>query len=479
MAGGGEELKLLGMWASPFALRAKLALSFKGLSYDYVEEDFKNKSDVLLSSNPVHKKVPVLIHKGNPICESQVIVQYIDEVFPDAGVTLLPADPHDRAVARFWAAYIDEKLFSAWILVFRSKTEEEKAEAVKQTFAVVEKLEGALSECSKGKPFFGGDTVGYVDVVLGGFVAWVHAIEEVFGLNQFDAAKTPLLAAWLERFDELDAVKEVMPDIGRLVELAKMRQAQAAGAAAAAAERWIAMAGGGDDLKMLGVYVSPFPLRVKLALSFKGLSFEYVEEDLHNKSDLLVSSNPVHKRTPVLIHNGKPISESMVIVQYLDEAFPGADAALLPSDPLDRAVARFWASYIDDKLFSAWKMVFKGKTEEEKAEGRKQTFAVAETLEGALRECSKGKPFFGGDAVGYVDVALGGFVPWVHAMEELFGLKQFDAAKTPLLAAWLERVGELEAYKAVMPDAGMMIEFKKKQAQEAAAAAAAAAAAEA
>uniref|UniRef100_A0A0E0BCX6 glutathione transferase n=1 Tax=Oryza glumipatula TaxID=40148 RepID=A0A0E0BCX6_9ORYZ len=433
----------------------KAILTFDRHGYDYVEEDFKNKSDVLLSSNPVRKKVPVLIHKGKPICESQVIVQYIDEVFPDAGVTLLPADPHDRAVARFWAAYIDEKLFSAWILVFRSKTEEEKAEAVKQTFAVVEKLEGALSECSKGKPFFGGDTVGYVDVVLGGFVAWVHAIEEVFGLNQFDAAKTPLLAAWLERFDELDAVKEVMPDIGRLVELAKMRQAQAAAAAAAAA----AMAGGGDDLKMLGVYVSPFPLRVKLALSFKGLSFEYVEEDLHNKSDLLVSSNPVHKRTPVLIHNGKPISESMVIVQYLDEAFPGAGAALLPSDPLDRAVARFWASYIDDKLFSAWKMVFKGKTEEEKAEGRKQTFAVAETLEGALRECSKGKPFFGGDAVGYVDVALGGFVPWVHAMEELFGLKQFDAAKTPLLAAWLERVGELEAYKAVMPDAGMMIEI--------------------
>ncbi|XP_052169782.1 probable glutathione S-transferase GSTU6 [Oryza glaberrima] len=227
MAGGGDELKLLGMWASPFALRAKLALSFKGLSYHYVEEDFKNKSELLLSSNPVHKKVPVLIHNGKPICESQVIVQYIDEVFPDAGVTLLPADPHDRAVARFWASYIDEKLFGAWIPVFRGKTEEEKAEGVKQTFAVAEKLEGALSECCKGKPFFGGDTVGYVDVVLGGFVAWVHAIEEVFGLNQFDAAKTPLLAAWLERFDELDAAKEAMPDIGRLVELEKMRQAQA------------------------------------------------------------------------------------------------------------------------------------------------------------------------------------------------------------------------------------------------------------
>uniref|UniRef100_A0A0E0F075 Glutathione S-transferase n=1 Tax=Oryza meridionalis TaxID=40149 RepID=A0A0E0F075_9ORYZ len=239
MAGGGDELKLLGMWASPFALRAKLALCFKGLSYDYVEEDFKNKSDLLLSSNPVHKKVPVLIHNGKPICESQVIVQYIDEVFPDAGVTLLPADPHDRAVARFWAAYIDEKKQDRGGEGGGGEADVrgggETGGSTERTFAVAEKLEGALSECSKGKPFFGGDTVGYVDVVLGGFVAWVHAIEEVFGLNQFDAAKTPLLAAWLERFDELDAVKEVMPDIGRLVELAKMRQAQAAAAAAAVA----------------------------------------------------------------------------------------------------------------------------------------------------------------------------------------------------------------------------------------------------
>jgi len=110
------------------------------------------------------------------------------------------------------------------MMMSMGKTEEEKAEGRKQSSGAVETLEGALKECSKGKPFFGGDSVGYVDVVLGGFVAWVRIIDRMTGLKIFDSSKTPLLAAWLERFGSLDAAKAVMPDVQRLVELSKMRQ---------------------------------------------------------------------------------------------------------------------------------------------------------------------------------------------------------------------------------------------------------------
>ncbi|KAL6641353.1 hypothetical protein ACP70R_019534 [Stipagrostis hirtigluma subsp. patula] len=235
MAGGGDELKLLGMWASPFVLRARLALSFKGLSYEYVEEEiFGNKSELLLKSNPVHKKVPVLIHNGKPVCESRIIVEYIDEVFGATGPSLLPADPYDRAVARFWAAYIDDKLFSSFMMIIMGKTDEEKAQGTKGLFAAAETLEAALEECSKGRPFFGGDSVGYLDIALGGFAAWVRTRDVIAGLKHFDPKKTPLLAAWLERFCALHAAKAVMPDVEKLVELSKMREAQQAAAAAAA-----------------------------------------------------------------------------------------------------------------------------------------------------------------------------------------------------------------------------------------------------
>uniref|UniRef100_A0ACD5URF5 Uncharacterized protein n=1 Tax=Avena sativa TaxID=4498 RepID=A0ACD5URF5_AVESA len=236
---GGDELKLLGSWLSPFATRVKLALALKGLSYTEVEEDlFCNKSELLLSSNTVHKKVPVLIHNGAAVCESVIIMQYIDEAFAGTGPSLLPSDPHERAVARFWASYIDDKLVIPWVRSFRGETEEEKSEGLEQTFAAVETLEGALRECgSKGKGgfFFGGDRVGLVDVTLGSLLTWAHAAEVMSETRIFDPARTPLLAAWVERFDDLDAAKAVLPDVGRMVEF-KTKQARALAAAAGASD---------------------------------------------------------------------------------------------------------------------------------------------------------------------------------------------------------------------------------------------------
>ncbi|XP_037432557.1 probable glutathione S-transferase GSTU6 [Triticum dicoccoides] len=223
---GEDELKLLGTWASPWVSRVKLALHLKGLSYENVEQDLDDKRDLLLTSNPVHKKVPVLIHNGKPICESVVILEYIDEAYGTTGPSLLPTDPYERAIARFWVDYIDQKLVIPWKVAFTANGEEEKTEGMKQMLAVVQTLEGALKECSKGKPFFGGDSVGYVDIALGSLLAFLQGTEELCGTKPFDIANTPLLLAWVERFTALDATKVALPDVTKLVESAKTKRAQ-------------------------------------------------------------------------------------------------------------------------------------------------------------------------------------------------------------------------------------------------------------
>lgn len=105
-------LKLLGLTVSPFVIRVRMALQIKGIGYEYMEQDLFTKGELLRKSNPVHTKVPVLIHDGKPICESLAIVQYVDEVWAATGPSILPADPYDRAAARFWAAYADSKVLA-------------------------------------------------------------------------------------------------------------------------------------------------------------------------------------------------------------------------------------------------------------------------------------------------------------------------------------------------------------------------------
>ena len=104
-----DEVTLLDFWPSLYGMRVRIALAEKGIKYESKEQDLFNKSPLLLEMNPVHKKIPVLVHNGKPVCESIIILEYIDEVWRDKA-PLLPSDPYQRAQARFWADFIDKKV---------------------------------------------------------------------------------------------------------------------------------------------------------------------------------------------------------------------------------------------------------------------------------------------------------------------------------------------------------------------------------
>ncbi|XBI32447.1 hypothetical protein VPH35_055900 [Triticum aestivum] len=196
--------------------RAEVALLLKGVPYEFIQEDLANKSELLLKHNPVHKKVPVLLHGDRPaVCESLVIVEYVDEAFD--GPPLLPSDPFARASARFWARFVNEKCWrSVWMALWTDG--QVQASSARETAENLKLLEGQLPE---GKRFFGGDTIGFLDIAMGGIARWLGVFEEMAGVRLLTEEDRPLLYKWVRDYKADDNVRQCLPERGRvLAELA-------------------------------------------------------------------------------------------------------------------------------------------------------------------------------------------------------------------------------------------------------------------
>ncbi|KAJ9131845.1 hypothetical protein P3X46_005272 [Hevea brasiliensis] len=186
-----------------------------------------------------------------------------------------------------------------------------------------------------------------------------------------------------------------------------------------------------EEVKLINSGSSPIGLRVVWALKLKGIQYEFIEEDLFNKSTLLLQHNPIYKKVPVLIHNGKPIVESLIILQYIEETWK--QNPILPADPYEKAMSNFWANFGDDKVLpSIWYAFIK--------KGKEQEVAITEAWENLkfLEEELRGKKFFGGENIGLVDIASGWLAITVSVLEELVGIKVIDGEKFPLLVRWMK-----------------------------------------
>ncbi|XP_068656444.1 probable glutathione S-transferase [Aristolochia californica] len=208
-----DEVILLDFWPSPFGMRARVALAEKGIEYEYREENLANKSPFLLQMNPVNKQIPVLVHNGKPICESLIIVQYIDETWSDKA-PLLPKDPYERARAKFWADFVDKMMYESGS-IWKTKGEAQEA-AKKDLIEALKLLEAELGE----KPFFGGDGLGYIDIALVPFSCWFYTYETE---GNFSIEKEfPVLSAWTRRCMEKESVSKGLQDPLKIYEFMGM-----------------------------------------------------------------------------------------------------------------------------------------------------------------------------------------------------------------------------------------------------------------
>jgi maleylacetoacetate isomerase len=101
-------------------------------------------------------------------------------------------------------------------------------------------------------------------------------------------------------------------------------------------------------LELYSFWRSSASYRVRIALNLKALPYalhavNLVKDGGEQFSAAFRAVNP-QSRVPTLVHNGQRFSQSLAIIEYLDETFP--DHRLIPRDPVDRARVRMLSQII-------------------------------------------------------------------------------------------------------------------------------------
>ncbi|KAK1563517.1 hypothetical protein Q3G72_028671 [Acer saccharum] len=150
------------------------------------------------------------------LTESLVIIEYIDETWKHNPI--LPQHPYDRALARFWAKFIDEKVVPALKNSTWGKGKEREV-AIGEACEHLKTLENELGD----KKFFGGEDIGLVDIVANVVGIWFGVFQEFSGLELLTEEKFPKLCKWIHEYVNHTAIKEDVPPRDKLIEFYSAR----------------------------------------------------------------------------------------------------------------------------------------------------------------------------------------------------------------------------------------------------------------
>jgi RNA polymerase-associated protein len=142
----------------------------------------------------------------------------------------------------------------------------------------------------------------------------------------------------------------------------------------------------------------PFSQRCRNVLYEKGMDFQIVDVDLHNKPEDLAVMNP-YNQVPVLVERDLILYESNIINEYIDDRFPHPQ--LMPADPVMRARARLFLYRFEHEMFSHVETLEKGN----QRSADKSRAAIRDNLAQIAPVFAKQK-YMLGDEFSMLDVAI-------------------------------------------------------------------------
>ncbi|KAI8557960.1 hypothetical protein RHMOL_Rhmol04G0051500 [Rhododendron molle] len=243
------------------------------------------------------------------------------------------------------------QIFDASRKVWTSKIAKDLEAGKKELIDYLKVLEGELGD----KPYFGGETFGYVDVSLVPFYSWFYAWETCGKFNI--EAECPVLVAWAKRCMEKESVARSLPD--------------------------------------------------------------------------------PHKVDP----NSKDVGEPKV-----GTSFDSEDEAR--NSPASYATVQDFVAVIRE-VYSVGMQLCSSTG----GAAKKELLDSFKLLEGELGQ----KPYFGGETLGFVDVALIPFYPWFSAFEHCGNFLMVE--ECPRLVAWAHKCLEKESVSKTLPDLNKAFDF--------------------
>jgi stringent starvation protein A len=173
----------------PYCARVRIVLAEKRIEFETIEIDLDDRPAWIYEKNTTGR-VPVVEEDGWTLPESAVIMEYLEERYPEPA--LLAADPADRALARLRIFRHDD--FTKPYYALRRGADGADALFAEQ----LDRLDAALEE----RPWLGGSAYGLADIA---YVPWVLRARDRMGLS---LDPYPALSEWLTRLLERPAVAE-------------------------------------------------------------------------------------------------------------------------------------------------------------------------------------------------------------------------------------------------------------------------------
>jgi len=192
-----------------------------------------------------------------------------------------------------------------------------------------------------------------------------------------------------------------------------------------------------EPLKLYSGWFCPFVQRVLLVLLEKKIRFQYIEVNPYHKQRSLLDLNP-RGLVPTLQYDNKPLYESNVICEFLEDAYPKSTPKLLPSDPYTKARMRIWIDFVTSRIIPSFHRFLQYQPKSASDPGLDKVRSdFQNNLEQFTQEMDSDGPYFLGSELSLVDLVI---APWAVRLWVFDHYK--EGLKLPEGEAWVQRWGK-------------------------------------